>query len=755
MGFVWGPGRGDLPAARLKTVLALLEREPLVPPDVQRLCRWIADYYFAPPGEALALAVPAKALKPIDPPVAPTAEGLARSDEGPALLKQLAAHKTLPLSFVQSDADRFAQAEELLAGGLATIGTPGGRLKAGTGVFALPQDVPLDVLRQRCGRSRGRRAVVDTLAGVGGTAGLDTIRGATGVSAGLVSIMARAGLIRRLELDRNYALDSHVLSAPGVPLHPLTPLQEAAFVPVREALVRGGFAPFLLRGVTGSGKTEIYLHAVRKVMELGGRALYLVPEIALTPAAAARLEALFPGRVSLFHSGLSEGERLQEFHRARTGEARIVMGTRSALFLPLEPLRLVVVDEEQETAYKQEESPRYSARDAALVRAREAGATVLLGSATPSMESLSNAESGRYALLTLDERVEARPLPRITVVDIRHEVPAPGDHGRVLFSRPLIASLERCFAAGDQAILLLNRRGWAPRLLCRLCGHAFPCPDCSVGHTLHRRPRTLLCHYCGHRAPVPAACPECGGEVLEDIGFATEKVAERFRERFAGTPCAVLDRDTTARRGSLAGALRSFGDGTIRALIGTQMVAKGHDFPGVALVGILAADQILAFPDFRSSERLFSLLVQVAGRAGRGDRPGEVIVQTAHPDHYAIRLAALQDVSAFYAQERGFRDAFHFPPAGHLALLSFAAESEAEARGRAEAAARTLRSSPAAPRVRILGPAPAPLERLQGRYRWQILLRSPERPPLHRLLEPLIRGGAFRGSVDIDPQSLL
>ena len=471
VGFVWGPGGKDVPAARLKPVMAVLDREPLVRPDVQRLCRWIAEYYFAPPGEALALAVPPQALKPADPPVRATAAGLARAPEGASLLKELAGRKSLPLSAIQGDADRFAQLELLLAEGLAAVAFSGRRVQAATGACALP-DLPLAALRERCGRARGRAAVVDWLAGAGGSADEKAIRAATGVSAALIGVMIRAGLLQRIQGDRDYGLESHVLASPGTLLHPLTPAQAAAFAPVREAIERGGFAPFLLQGVTGSGKTEIYLHAVREVVERGGRALYLVPEIALTPAAAARLRALFPGRVSLFHSGLSEGERLQEFHRARTGEARIVMGTRSALFLPLEPLRLVVVDEEQETAYKQEESPRYHARDAALVRAKEAGAAVLLGSATPSMESLANADRGRYTLLTLDERVEARPLPRITVVDLRREIPVPGDHGRVLFSQALIGSLDRCFAAGDQAILLLNRRGWAPLLLCRLSrGH--------------------------------------------------------------------------------------------------------------------------------------------------------------------------------------------------------------------------------------------------------------------------------------------
>jgi len=754
VGFFWGPGSAAFPQNRLKPVLAVLDREPLIADDVLRLCRWIAGYYFSPPGESLALAFPPTALEAVDPPVRPTPEGLERSDDGPALLRELAARGAIPLSEVQADARRFAEWEVLAASGWAAAIPPGSRIQAGGAVFALPA-IPCETLLARCGRAPVRRTVVQWLREQGEPAGMEAIHAATGASASVVLAMARSGLVQRLGRDRVYAMDRHLLTAPETVLHPLTSHQAGAFAPVHAALERGGFSPFLLRGVTGSGKTEVYLHAIREALARGGRALYLVPEIALTPAAAARLRALFPGRVSLFHSGLSAGERLQEFHRARTGESHVVVGTRSALFLPLDRLKLVVVDEEGDPAYKQEESPRYHARDAALVRAREAGAAVLLGSATPSMESLANAGRGRYTLLTLDERVEARPLPSVTVVDLRREAPVPGDHGRVLFSGPLLESLERCFAAGDQAILLMNRRGWAPLLLCRQCGHAFPCPDCSVSHTLHRRPRLLVCHYCGHRAPVPPACPSCGGEVLEDIGFATEKVAQRFGERFPKVPFGVLDRDAASRRGRIARTLRDFSSGALQALIGTQMVAKGHDFPGVTLVGILSADQILNFPDFRAAERLFALLVQVSGRSGRGDRPGEVLVQTVHPEHYSIRLAAAQDVEAFYARERGFRDAFLYPPAGHLALLSFSATSAAAARGEAEAAARTLRADPAASRVRILGPAPAPIERIQGRFRWQILLRAGHRPPLHRLVEALLRAGPFRGSVDMDPQNLL
>jgi primosomal protein N' (replication factor Y) len=391
-----------------------------------------------------------------------------------------------------------------------------------------------------------------------------------------------------------------------------------------------------------------------------------------------------------------------------------------------------------------------------VVRARAADAVILLGSATPSLESWANAERGRYRLLTLAERIHRRPLPTVSVVDVRTEKAEPGEHGQVLFSDPLLGALERTLRAGQQAVLLVQRRGWAPVLLCRLCGHAFPCPSCSVSHTVHRKRRLLRCHYCGHQIPAPAACPVCGGEVLEDIGFATEKVAERFAARFPGVSHAVLDRDTAGRRGALADILFRFSRGDVRVLIGTQMVAKGHHFPEVALVGILGADQLLHFPDFRSAERLFGLVVQAAGRAGRGDTPGEVCIQTAHPDHYAIRLAARQDFPAFYAKEIEFRRAFSYPPEGFLALLGVQDPSAGKARSLAEEIARTARDHAAAKDLRILGPAPAPLSRLKSLHRFQVLLRASRREPLHAVVRKVLDIHASRRlTVDMDPQNLL
>jgi primosomal protein N' (replication factor Y) (superfamily II helicase) len=756
IGFVWGEGESDVPEDRLKDILAAPDEEPLIRHDIMDLCRWIADYYFAAPGDALALALPSAYLKPLDPTLAFTAKGLFAPGPGDALREELTARQRLPLSHLQQEASRWAAARALLSAGHAVMAGPGPSPRTAVPFYGLPP-VPFERLLDACGKSPKQRAVLEIMNGEDRPFSLQELMEGAGVSAALVAGMAREGRLQKALQDRPYSMHVHRMSpAEGPILHPLTPDQGGAFTEVLSAISTGGFAPFLLYGVTDSGKTEVYLHAAVETIRRGGKVLYLVPEIGLTPAAASRLEALFPSRVAVFHSGLSEGERMQEFMRVRRGEADVVLGARSALFAPLTPLRLVIVDEEQDSAYKQEEGPRYHGRDAAVVRAQRAGAAVILGSATPSLESWTHGRNGKYRLLTLKERIHQSPLPSVHVVDVRREPPEPGGHGRVLFSAPLVEALQRTLDAGQQAVLLVQRRGWAPVLLCRLCGHAFPCPFCSVSHAVHHKRRALLCHYCGHQEPVPRKCPACGGEVLEDIGFATDKVAERFAGRFPGTPYAVLDRDAASRRGALTDILFRFSRKEIKVLIGTQMVAKGHHFPEVALVGILGADQLLHFPDFRSAERLFALAVQAAGRAGRGDVPGEVVIQTSLPDHYAVQCAAAQDFPAFYEKEKTFREAFQYPPMGFLALISVQAPAESKARDLAEAAAQSAREHPASNRLRILGPAPAPLSRLKSMHRYQVLLRCATRPPLHAVVRHVLEGNASRFlSVDMDPQNLL
>ncbi|HYX21363.1 MAG TPA: primosomal protein N', partial [Thermoanaerobaculia bacterium] len=559
-------------------------------------------------------------------------------------------------------------------------------------------------------------------------------------------------LVRAFELERPAG---GIAVAPAAARFASTPAQAAAIAPIVAAVRERRYFPALLEGVTGSGKTEVYLQAIRAAIDAGRGAIWLVPEIALTPVFARELARQFPRDAAVLHSALSERERAEAWDRVRAGIARAVIGPRSAVFAPVRDPGLFVIDEEHDASYKQRESPRYDAREAAALRARTSDAALVFGSATPSVEALNAAHHGRLAHLRLPERIAARALPSVTLVDLRRETARPDEKGVPLFSGALVVRLREVFARGEQAILLQPRRGYAPFLLCRDCGHDFRCRQCSVSRTVHDRGRTLLCHYCGERTPRPVRCPDCGGAVLEAIGAGTERVADRFAETFPGVPHAILDRDTARRPGGVAGVVDAMQRGEIACLIGTQMVAKGHDFPGVTAVGVLSADSLLHFPDFRAAEKTFQLLAQVAGRAGRGDGPGTVHVQTFHPSHPAIRRAAEHDVEGFAAAELEFRRTFFYPPFSELAAILVSAEDRGKAEEAAAALGRTLGAEKA---VRLSGPAPAPLERLQGRWRFQILLRAPDRRAVLAALEAAVPERAPAGvqiAVDVDPQDLL
>ncbi|MFP5246572.1 MAG: primosomal protein N', partial [Thermoanaerobaculia bacterium] len=523
--------------------------------------------------------------------------------------------------------------------------------------------------------------------------------------------------------------------------------QRAAIDAVKSAI--GDFAPFLLVGVTGSGKTEVYIELMREVVKRGEQALLLVPEISLTPVFAARLKERFGDRIAILHSNLSASERFDQWWRARRGEVDVAIGPRSALFTPFQRLGLIVVDEEGDGAYKQEETPRYNARDLAVVRAQGRKIPVVLGSATPSLESRENAARGKYTLLQMKSRVEARPLPDVEIVDLRKERAEKEDKGFVIFSSVLKGALRETFDANEQAIILINRRGYAPYLLCRECGHEFRCNDCSVTLTVHRRDNLLICHYYGARKKIPVKCPLCQGEVLQPIGFGTEKVEERFRRDFPDVSVEVLDRDSTRRKGSLVAILDRFRRGETRALIGTQMLSKGHHFPNVTLTGVLNADSILGYPDFRSAEKTFYLLTQVAGRAGRGELRGKVMIQTAFPTHYAIQHALRHDYESFYEAEIQFRRTFHYPPVTSMIAILFRGENLIDVERAARDCGRMLEEAvEPLTGTRIQGPAPAPLARIKGVWRFQILLRSPHRVALRRAVEAVMLPRTFKG-VDV------
>lgn len=533
--------------------------------------------------------------------------------------------------------------------------------------------------------------------------------------------------------------------------------QQAAYKEIRAALAESAPRKFLLHGITGSGKTEVYLRLIRDCLEQGKGAILLVPEIALTPQMIEHFQRRFPGKVALLHSALSPGEKVEAWNRIREGRAPVVLGPRSAVFAPLEKLGLIILDEEHENSYKQEEAPRYHAREVAWWRTRYHRGVLVLGSATPSLESYYEGLQGRSAILTMSSRVTPGDLPPVEIVDMRRELK---EGHRLIFSRRLLEAMEQVLGRGEQVLLFLNRRGFASFVLCRECGYVARCPRCAVSLTLHLEGEGMICHYCSYRAEVPRTCPGCGGVQIRYFGAGTERVEKEVRKLFPGEPLVRMDSDTTTRRGSHQQLYRRFRAGEARILIGTQMIAKGFNFPGVTLVGVITADTALNLPDFRAGERTFQLLTQVSGRAGRGPREGRVIIQTYHPRHYSILAAAEHDYLAFSQQELQRRRELSYPPFTDLIRFLFIGEEEEPLWAEAEEFAASWRATGST--GEILGPAPAPLFKLKNYFRIQIILKG-ERlaalaPSLRRAVlafrsrKPPLR---CRLSVDFNPQMVL
>ena len=747
----------------LREIEEVLDLEPVLPTDLLDLAHFTAEYYLAPIGEVVRSMLPA-ALPPWgDRRVRLTNAGAIAPPRGPAeaaIVEALREAGRLSMAELQA---RVALPElPQVVAGLADDGRLAVEADRPRGARYVPAvELPAgdrEAQLAACGRSPAGRAVVEYLAAIGRPATTAEVAAAVATSPGVVRRLVTLGILRQFTQVEKLSLDRHILDLPGAgpgAIH-LRPDQQAATDRLVEAVTRGGFEPFLLAGVTGSGKTEVYLRAAEAALAEGRSAILLVPEIALVPALARAAQARFGQNLAILHSGLGSGERHQEWERVRRGEARVVLGPRSALFAPLADLGLVVVDEEQDTAYKQEVVPRYHGRDLALVRGQQAGAVVLLVSATPSLESRFNAERGKLEPLRLTARTGQGGLPEGILVDLRQEAPKRLP-GHVHFSQRLKAEIAATLAAGEQVILLRNRRGYSPMLLCRACGEDMRCDDCGLPRTYHRRERVLLCHYCGSTRRAPDRCPTCSEEALEPIGAGTERVEEEFRELFPSATADVLDRDTARRPGGPAAVLERFGRGEAQVLIGTQMVSKGHHFPNVALTAVLAADAYLGFPDFRAVERTYNLLTQLAGRAGRGDRPGRVVIQTYHPDHYAIRAALSGDDEGFSREEMRFRRIFHYPP--YTRMVQLLVEDRSRERAAAQHAGAGRATSPHIPRragYGSPGPAPAPLERLRGRWRFQLLLRGAAGRDLRRLLaeslprEPAVRPHGRRRPAAVD-----
>jgi primosomal protein N' (replication factor Y) (superfamily II helicase) len=747
VGVVTARGPAVSPEIQLKDVLDVVDEASLVEPPLLDLALWVSQHYLAPPGECFRLVLPPAGIR--------ASRSMVRRVEGargsPADERVLAALRDgpLPLSTLASRLGEglAARVASLRRRGLVEVAQD---LK--TSGF---RQVKVAVLRDEAAvtEAPAQAEALERLRAAGGRLRVaELVRGHSSLRSALARLEKRG--VVSVEDERDVRQPSGLALKDDVRPDLLREQEEAAAA-VTEALRRGGFAPFLLHGVTGSGKTEVYFRAADAALALGKGVLILVPEISLTPMLVRAASSRFGATVSVQHSELSAGERHDQWWRIREGEARVVIGARSAVFAPLPAAGLIVVDEEHEAAYKQEESPRYHARDVAVMRGTLEGAVVLLGSATPSVESHTNALKGKYRRLSLATRIGAHGLPRVEIVDRRALLRAGGDP---ILSPSLQAALEERLRRREQALLLLNRRGYATSLLCRECGQEAACPNCSVCLALHAHGRRALCHYCGHDVPAPAACAACQGVYLRLTGYGTEQVVEVVRAALPAARIARVDRDLAGRRGAVAAALVAFEAGETDILIGTQMIAKGHDFPRVTLVGVIDADVGLGLPDFRAAERTFQLLTQVAGRAGRADLAGEVILQSHWPDHYALTFACAQDYGAFYEREIEFRRTMAYPPVGALVNVVIRARDAMAGAKEADALGRRLREH-AAGRYRVLGPGRAPLSRLRGEYRFQILLkgqRAPMREAVKRALDERYGSARWPGiAVDVDPVSVM
>ncbi len=704
----------DVPPAGVKRVLSVagsFETEPVFPEDLHHFLLRAADYYLHPVGEVLKLAAP-------------------------ALPKE--AFKALKESGFVEHADDIK-----------------GR-RASVQVTVRVTRAPDVVLPARAGvKQKALVALIEERGAMLLTELSKLVPGARGVLSSLVE----KGVLHTEDVE--IAADRFFSAAlPREAPFDATEEQRAAIDTLTTALRAGKGGAFLLHGVTGSGKTEVYLQLVADALEREQGALVLVPEIALTPQLVARFRARFGEGIAVLHSGLSDRERHDAWRALRRGELRLAIGARSALFAPVPRLGVIIVDEEHDSSFKQEEGFRYHGRDMAMLRAYMTQAVCVLGSATPSVESYYLTEQGKMTRLSLTHRAKHQVMPQVEVVELARN-PGIGPSGHPLITGPLHRAIARCLSDGDQAILFLNRRGFAPSLRCRACGEVARCPACSVSLTEHRRAAVLRCHYCDFAMPITEACPQCHALALERVGIGTERVEDALQTSFTGARVGRLDRDTAAGSG-VEEVLDRMRKRELDILVGTQMVTKGHDLPGVTLVGVLLADQSLSFPDFRAAERTFQLLAQVSGRAGRGDRPGRVLLQTYQSDHYAVRFALHHDYLGFYREEIETRRELGYVPIARLVAVRADAGDETVARKIVKELAEVCERMPEVKErvVQVLGPAPAPIERLRGRHRMRFLLRSRSRAALRKVAQAVVQRidegvSPARAHVDVDPVSML
>ena len=773
------------PQVKTKKVIEALDLSPVLDEQLLKLGKWIADYYLAPVGEVFRTMLPLSAEFKRSVEYRITDEGrlalhLAGTSGSPARSKRTPEQQLVEFRVLDYLAERESVQEERLRGAtrvakallsgmvrkkwIARVDVSAARdaarlvkvavlLAAETGVTGINESddgapgVPAR-LAARAARppdktkkvNENQRTLIETLAASGGRVPVEALR-SLDVPRTTLGTLVRRGLIELVD-EPQAGINPPKLKPRQSPFEfEFSAAQKEALGKIGEAVASRKFSGLLLHGITGSGKTAVYLACMREVLDQGRSSILLVPEIGLTPAVAADLHQVFGDEVAILHSGLSNAERAEQWHRIRRGEARVVAGTRSAVFAPVSDLALVIVDEEQDSSYKQEETPRYHARDVAVMRAKMAGAVVVLGSATPSLESYYNAKKNKYALVELPDRVERRPLPEVEIVDMRQEFQETGQEQ--VISRKLVEEIRERLEKKEQVMVLLNRRGYSPVVLCRACGKTLQCKNCAVSMTHHKRERKMECHYCGHVEHIPDKCSHCGSEYVYFVGTGSEKLEDLLHGMFPQARIRRLDRDTVRGREDFEHALNALNEGALDMLVGTQMIAKGHDIHGVTLVGVIGADMALGLPDFRAAERTFQLLTQVAGRAGRGQSPGKVVLQTYFQEHYAVQFAARHDFAGFYEKELQFRAWMHYPPYSAIANVLIRSEKLDDALTWSGELGRWFEKT-RHEGIRVLGPAAAPITRLKRDYRYHFILKSPSREKMNALLRAMLGEAAAR-----------
>ncbi|HLJ49927.1 MAG TPA: primosomal protein N' [Bryobacteraceae bacterium] len=750
----------DQPEGPLKQVLRLIDEDPVLDRGMIDLARWIAAYYCAPLGEVLRTMTPltgelrsSKMYTLTDAGVDAARQLLIAGEEQDAAVQVMQLLQTRPLS-----ASYLKQKIPTAVNALRTLTRKGfvevediqadrDPLRASAERLIIEGGTGLQPVQKLPKWERELLAYLELHPGSHNLAEVETVVKNASQSA---RALARKNLVQ-------LRTETHLANPDLRPVRTLNPDQLTAYQNIEGALRTHQFHSFLLHGVTGSGKTEVYLKSIDACLAFGRGALLLVPEIALTPAVAGQFLTRFGDQVAILHSAFNDVERAEQWRRIQAGKARVVVGTRSGVFAPVQDLGLIVIDEEHDGSYKQQETPRYNGRDVAIVRAQAANACVVLGSATPSLETRYNADRSKYTLLELPERIEQRPLPDVELIDMRQEFLETRKQST--FSRRLLEGIAGRLESGEQTMLLLNRRGFSSFVACRACGERIECLNCSVTLTYHRRDRRLLCHYCDYAQRVPSRCPKCDSEYLQFIGVGSEKVEDELHQNFPEARIARMDRDTVTGKRQFEKILFGFREGNYDILVGTQMIAKGHDIPNVTLVGVVSADVGLGMPDFRAAERTFQLLTQAAGRAGRGNLPGIVLIQTINPDHYAIRFASGQNYKGFYEKEIQFRKAMRYPPFSALANVLIRSENQEQALKMSAEVAHLL--DPAPEGIRAIGPAEAPVAKLKREFRYQILIKAVSRKTLNDLLRRLRqfanekKWGATALVIDVDPLTLM